>query len=213
MTPNSGGPAADVGFDAEALRSQVERVRGVGSVHVGTEPVQIRVTATGSRAPADIVQDVKSLAAAAFGLLLHDDRVTVSGAEQSHAGPPGAPTLAWLNIANESDNARIDVGVAWQGTETTGGAMTRSGAKKSRALAAAQAAAAALQPQLEERGARVVVGAVEVITVSGREWVVVAVEFDDGEQRRPLLGSAVLEADAVAAGAAALLDAMHRVFA
>ena len=206
------GDTTERRLDVGSFRAQLERIRGVRSARVLTDPaLAIRIVATGTRSAEEIAADVKSLAAAAFDLLVGAEDVSVSIEASPEGVDDDAPRLAWLNIANEGESARIDVGVAWQGTETAGGAVTRSGGKKSRALAAAQAVTTALDPQLARRGTKVTVSSAETLVVSGHEWVVIAVDIDDGQIRRPVLGSALLGSDAVAAGAQALLDAMNRV--
>lgn len=213
----AGGPAEtpETDLDIDSFRVQLQRVRGVRAAYVTTEPgLAITLVAAGDRPDDEIVKDVKSLAAAAFGLLVGDREIKVSSDDAlpvaSSAGPP---KLEWLNVAHDGQSARIDVGVSWQGIETTGGAIARSTSTESRALAAAQAVASALEPQLAEVRWKLTVGNVESVVVSNRDWIVVAVDFDDGETIRPLLGTAVLESDSVASGASALIDAVARIVA
>jgi len=210
--------APGVADDLDRFSDQVSRIRGVVSATVQKDPeVSVELIATRERGAKEIARDVQSLAAAGFGLSIDHRSITIEWEDGGNGEPPrnpvllGRPVIRWINVSSETGGGRVDVGLQWQGKETTGGAtFPLSPGRSQRGLAGAQALANALEPALKAQGRKLTIEVTQLITVAGRQWILVSGVFDDGKAVYPLLGTALVDDDSVTAAARALLDALNR---
>ncbi|HYI44227.1 MAG TPA: hypothetical protein VE174_02025 [Actinomycetota bacterium] len=204
--------------DISGFQEDLKRIPGIrGARVIGDDaPTEIHIIATGDKPAKQVVRDVQSLAAAAYDLTI-DHRI-VSIVETSDNGSNGHEVeprvvLNWLMMASQGDSSRIDVGLKWPTGETAGGAPAPSANRETRARAAAEAVAAALESTLKERNATVEVDSVVLPRIGSTDAVLVKALFREKGAVTVLLGSALIEDDVASAAARALLDACNRKLA
>jgi hypothetical protein len=168
----------------------------------------------GSRHPKQLGRDVQSLAAAGHGLTIDHRIVSVvelaPGAEPQQESPKLRPILDWFVTANNRSHGRVDVGLRWNGTQTTGGAQIAEDSILERARASAIAVLEALKPRADERHARLVLEGVFIQKIGTDDWVTVHVACREGATTTPLVGVAAVRGDITGAAARATLDATNR---
>jgi hypothetical protein len=191
---------------------------------VGPEaPVEIHVQTSTNKSAKQVVRDVQSLAAAAYGLSIDHRIVSVvqTGEEMpQEAAPaqiiepqPARVVLNWLMQASQGDSGRIDVGLRWAFGETAGGAQAASSQREARARAAAEACVQALDAALRPQQISVEVDSLVLTQIGSTEAVLVKVLFREKGTATPLLGAAQIEDDVASATARALLHALNRKLA
>jgi hypothetical protein len=174
----------------------------------------------GTRHPKQLGRDVQSLAAAGHGLTI-DHRIvsvvelapTADAAEPVSEPEPEVkprPILDWFVTANHRTEGRVDVGLRWNGTQTTGGALLAEDSIEERARASATAVLEALKSRADERQARFVLEGVFIQKIGADDWVTVHVSYKEGTTTTPLVGVAALRGDVTGAAARAALDATNR---
>jgi hypothetical protein len=197
------------------LEDDLSRVPGVKSARVvGDPPTEIHMISDGSRHPKQLGRDAQSLAAAGHGLTI-DHRIvsvvelapTAEGAEEPSRL---RPILDWFVTANNRSQGRVDVGLRWNGTQTTGGAPITEDSVLERARASANATLEALKPRADERHARLVLEGVFIQQIGTDDWVTVHVACREGSATTPLVGVAAVRGDITGAAARATLDATNR---
>ena len=212
------GPGSSQAEALARFQEDLKRIPGIkGARVVGSEaPQEIHILATGDKPAKQLVRDVQSLAAAAYDLSI-DHRIVSVVETHENGGPQQAEAprvvLNWLMMASQGESGRIDVGLRWPTGETAGGAQASSANRETRARAAAEAVAQALETTLLERKATVEIDSVGLPRVGSTDAVLVKALFREKGSVTVLLGSALIEDDVASAAARALLDAVNRKLA
>lgn len=199
-------------MNLSTLQAKLARLEGVEAVKVvGTETRldEIHVLARRGKPAKQIVRDVQSLAAAAFGIDI--DRRIVSVVQLSDGDMSTAERPVIVDIAETTDGSRSSVRVTldWHDNalvgETTGAAAT---ATRNRLVAEATLAALtqALQPD-----ASFGVASVDVPTLGARRVAVAQVVLVTNKSERLMVGSSLVDDDESRAVVRAVLDALNRV--
>jgi hypothetical protein len=201
--------------DLARFQEDLKRIPGIrGARVIGTDaPTEIHIIANGDKAPKQLVRDVQSLAAAAYDLSIDHRIVSIVETSENGVGNHEAEprvVLNWLMMASQGESSRIDVGLKWPSGETAGGAPAPSPNRETRARAAAEAVANALESALTERKATIEVDSVVLPHIGSSDAVLVKALFREQGAVTVLLGSALIEDDVASAAARALLDACNR---
>lgn len=204
--------------DLARFQEDLKRIPGItGARVIGTDaPTEIHIIATGDKPAKQLVRDVQSLAAAAYNLTIDHRIVSIvetheNGSAQQAVEP--RVILNWLMMASQGESGRIDVGLRWPSGETAGGAPAPSANRETRARAAAEAVAQALESTLSQRNATIEVDSVVLPRIGSSDAVLVKALFREKGNVTVLLGSALIEDDVASASARALLDACNRKLA
>jgi hypothetical protein len=213
-------------YDLVRFENDLRRVPGVKAARVvgADAPIEIHVQTSTDKSAKQVVRDVQSLAAAAYGLSIDHRIVSVvqTGEEMPAEAPPPAQRaepqparviLNWLMQASQGDSGRIDIGLRWAFGETAGGAQAASSQREARARAAAEACVQALDAALRPQRMSVEVDSLVLTQIGSTEAVLVKVLFREKGNATPLLGAAQIEDDVASATARALLHALNRKLA
>lgn len=199
-------------MDLTALQSKLSRLDGVEAVRVVGDEIkltEIHVLARKTKPAKQVVRDVQSLAAAAFGLDV--DRRIVSVVQLADGDLAGGNRPAIVDIAETTDGNRSSVRVTldWNDAqmigETTGAAATVT---RNRLVAEAvlKALGQALQPE-----ASFAVASVDVPTLGSRRVAIAQVVLVTNRSERLMVGSSLVDDDESRAVVRAVLDALNRV--
>jgi hypothetical protein len=209
----------------DRLEEEVSRIPGVRRASVSGEnaATEIHLLASSDRSPKQIVRDVQSLAAAAFGLRLDHrivsvvqlDEAKAPSADEEQAASPGEPVrrrpvLERVVLASTAGGAWVKVALKWSDGTTTEGSRMVTDTRESRARGASDAAAAAVCEALEDSGVRLEVEDVGIQRVGPEDSVVVRARHHKNGARTDLMGSAIVRDDVATAAARALLHAVNR---
>ena len=223
----------------DRLEAELKRIAGVKNARiVGTDgPEEIHVVATAARSPKQVVRDVQSLAAAAYGLPI-DHRI-VSVVQLEEAEPPSPPSTikldptpideaapATVGAPSRHDDRRpvlervvlgtrgsagwVEVGLKWPDGTETDGSGTAGPSRETRARGAAKALVKALEPMLAERGLELELDQVIIHRMDSADSVFVRATFFEGGSAIPVVGSAIVHDDVASASVRALLHAVNR---
>lgn len=209
-------------YDLAGFENDLRRIPGVKAARVvgADAPIEIHVQTSTDKSAKQVVRDVQSLAAAAYGISIDHRIVSVvqtgeelpeeAAAPQQVQAPPARVILNWLMQASQGDSGRIDVGLRWAFGETAGGAQAASSQREARARAAAEACVQALDAALRPQRINVEVDTLVLTQIGSTEAVLVKVLFREKANATPLLGVAQIEDDVASATARALLHALNR---
>ena len=222
----------------DQLEAEVRKIAGVKNARiVGTEgPEEIHIVATASRSPKQVVRDVQSLAAAAYGLPIDHRIVSVVQLEDSDPPPPpttikldspvpepepvtvGAPShhddrrpvLDRVVLGSRGNTGWVEVSLKWPDGTETDGSGSAGASRETRARGAAKAVVKALEPVLHERGLEVELDQVLIHRMDSADSVFVRATVLDGSTAIPVVGSAIVHDDVASASVRALLHAVNR---
>lgn len=199
-------------MDLTALQSKLSRLDGVEAVRVvgnDTKLAEIHVLARKTKPAKQVVRDVQSLAAAAFGLDV--DRRIVSVVQLADGDLAGGDRPAIVDIAETTDGSRSSVRVTldWHDGQMVGetkGAAAVATRNRLVAEAVLQALGQALQPE-----ASFAVASVDVPTLGSRRVAIAQVVLVTNQAERLMVGSSLVDDDESRAVVRAVLDALNRV--
>ncbi len=101
----------------DQLEAEVRKIAGVKNARiVGTDgPEEIHIVASASRSPKQVVRDVQSLAAAAYGLPIDHRIVSVVQLDQEPPSPAarGRAVLDRVVLASKGDGGWVKVALQW----------------------------------------------------------------------------------------------------
>ena len=220
MSPVGDRSGGTTGLDTARQRAFQEallKIPQVLSVQVrGSEtgaPREIHVVTNSSRTPKQIVRDVQSLAAAAFGVKIDHRIVSVVQIEESHPDVQAGgrrPFIERVGLGSKGDSEWVEVALRWpDGIQTSGsGAAGRS--RSARARGAAAATLECLDHRLSAKKVNVEIENIVLHRMGAEEWVLVHCAYYETEGSTALLGSALIHDDMATAAARALLNAVNR---
>lgn len=209
---NDGVLYPPLGMDLTELQTKLARLDGVEAVRVvGTDarPEEIHVLARMAKPPKQVVRDVQSLAAAAFGIDI--DRRIVSVVQLADGDLSGGNRPAIVDIFETTDGSRstVRVNLEWNDEllvgETSGAAATAT-----RHRLVAEAVLAALGQALHA-DASFAVASVDIATLGSRKVAVAQVVLVTQQTERLMVGSSLVDVDESRAVVRAVLDALNRV--
>ena len=196
------------------LEDEILKIPGVISAFIEGKdaPSEVHIVAESARPPKQIVRDVQSLAAAAFGVRIDHRKVSIVRLEEkaSEVADTHRPLLDRVVLVNRSDGVSVQVGLMWPDGMKTEGAAVAGTDRPSRAKAAAHALAQALQPVLTTLNLGLVVEDVVLQEIKGKDAVLTHGTLHDEKGPIPLLGSALVHDDVATAAAKALLHSINR---
>ena len=223
----------------DRLESELRKIAGVKNARImGTEaPEEIHIVASATRSPKQLVRDVQSLAAAAYGLPI-DHRI-VSVVQLEDTEPPAPPTTIKLDppvaeqpepvaaavsahhqerrpvldrvvLGTRGTSGWVEVGLRWPDGTETDGSGTAGASRETRARGAAKALVKALEPVLRERGVELELDQVLIHRMESADSVFVRATFFEGSNVIPVVGSAIVHDDVASAAVRALLHAVNR---
>ena len=200
-----------------SFEERLTQIPGVLSARVtgGDSPTEVHIVATPQRSPKQIMRDVRSLAAAGYGIEIDHRIVSVAQVEAAatDSGTEPRAVISWLYTASKGDSGRVDIGLSWPWGERAGGATHTSLHRNARARAGADAVLKALEADLVDRGATVDLEGIFIERFGSTDSVLVKARFRDRDGSTPLIGTAAVEGGIVAASARALLNALNRKLA
>jgi hypothetical protein len=199
-------------MDLTALQAKLARLDGVEAVRVvGNESKleEIHVLARRAKPPKQVVRDVQSLAAAAFGLDI--DRRIVSVVQLADGDLAGGDRPAIVDIFETTDGSRstVRVSLEWH-DEVLVGETGGAAASATRNRLVAEAALAALGQALHS-DASFAVASVDIATLGSRKVAVAQVVVVTQQAERLMVGSSLVDEDESRAVVRAVLDALNRV--
>ncbi|HEX2153067.1 MAG TPA: hypothetical protein VHL52_03715 [Acidimicrobiia bacterium] len=199
-------------MDLTALQAKLARLDGVEAVRVvGTDSKldEIHVLARMAKPAKQVVRDVQSLAAAAFGIDV--DRRIVSVVQLADGDLAGGDRPAIVDIFETTDGSRsaVRVTLEWN-DEMLVGETTGAAASATRHRMVAEAALEALGQALHAE-ASFAVASVDIPTLGSRRVAVAQVVLVTQQAERLMIGSAVVDEDESRAVVRAVLDALNRV--
>lgn len=200
------------------FESDLKRVPGVKGARVvgdGT-PTEIHIVAGPDRSPKQVVRDVQSLAAAGFGFPIDHRIVSIVQLEENQPaasnGDKGRrPVLDRVVLASKGEDGWVKVGLRWPDGEVTEGVGTAGSSRETRARAASDAVARALEPVLGPLRKRVEIDQVAVQKIGNNDSVLVSVIHSDAGRTSTLVGSAIIYDDVASAAVRATLQAVNRL--
>ncbi|MDQ3941296.1 MAG: hypothetical protein M3238_08100 [Actinomycetota bacterium] len=196
------------------FQSDLTKIPGVTSARVVGESQldEIHIVATRDRSPKQIMRDVRSLAAAGYGLDIDHRIVSVAQVDGDRSTPesPARPVISWVYTARKGDSGRVDIGLTWPWGERAGGAINSSQKRDARARAGAEAVVEALGPELAEREAAVDIETVLIERFGATDWILVKARFKEKASATPVVGTAAIEDDIITSAARAMLHALNR---
>ena len=199
-------------MDLEALESKLARLDGVEAVRVvGTDSrlEEIHVLARTNKPAKQVVRDVQSLAAAAFGIDV--DRRIVSVVQLADNDLSGGDRPVIVDVVETTDGSRSSVRVTLQWhDEMLTGETTGAASRVTRNRLVAEAVLAALGQALHA-DASFAVASVDVPTLGSRRGAVAQIVLVTNQQERLMVGSALVDDDESRAVVRAVLDALNRV--
>ncbi|MDQ4025924.1 MAG: hypothetical protein M3217_10635 [Actinomycetota bacterium] len=220
----------------DQLEAEVRKIAGVKNARiVGTDgPEEIHIVASASRSPKQVVRDVQSLAAAAYGLPIDHRIVSVVQLEDSEPPPPPStikldpepqpepamapaaphadrrPVLDRVVLGSRGNTGWVEVSLRWPDGTETDGSGTAGASRETRARGAAKALVKALEPVLRERGVELELDQVLIHRMDSSDSVFVRATFFEGGNVIPVVGSALVHDDVASAAVRALLHAVNR---
>lgn len=199
-------------MDLTELQTKLGRLDGVEAVRVvGTDSrlEEIHVLARMAKPPKQVVRDVQSLAAAAFGLDI--DRRIVSVVQLADGDLSGGDRPAIVDIFETTDGSRstVRVSLEWN-DEVLVGETVGAAASATRYRLVAEAVLEALGQALHA-GASFAVSSVDIPTLGSRKVAVAQVVLVTQEAERLMVGSSLVDDDESRAVVRAVLDALNRV--
>lgn len=225
----------------DRLEAELKKIAGVKNARIiGTEgPEEIHVVATATRSPKQVVRDVQSLAAAAYGLPIDHRIVSVVQLEEADPPPPpstikldapveepaavtaGAPArhedrrpvLERVVLGTRGSAGWVEVGLKWPDGTETDGSGNAGASRETRARGAAKAVLKALEPMLAEKGVELELDQVLIHRMDSADSVFVRATFFEGGNAVPVVGSAIVHDDVASAAVRALLHAVNRKLA
>jgi hypothetical protein len=226
----------------DRLESELRKIAGVKNARImGTEaPEEIHIVASATRSPKQVVRDVQSLAAAAYGLPIDHRIVSVVQLEDTEPPPPPTtikldppvaeeprppaavasahheerrPVLDRVVLGTRGSTGWVEVGLRWPDGTETDGSGTAGASRETRARGAAKALVNALEPVLRERGVELELDQVLIHRMDSADSVFVRATFFDASNAIPVVGSAIVHDDVASAAVRALLHAVNRKLA
>lgn len=209
-------PEAGMTGDVATLEAAIEGLVGVLAARIRMGPGdaidEIEILAEGSKAPIQVVGDVKSLLFARFGINVDPDRITVAKIE---AGDEmGLRTvrlrISRIDVRHAEGEMQVEVVLSEGGRQHVG----RAAAARLRATSYWLGAAAALnavEAALGRRGGLRLQDATQV-ELAGERAVVVAIRQVRDDAEVTLLGVSLVLHSELEAGVRAALDAVNRRF-
>lgn len=199
-------------MDPTALQTKLARLEGVEAVRVvGTDSrlEEIHVLARMAKPAKQVVRDVQSLAAAAFGLDI--DRRIVSVVQLTDGDLAGGERPAIVDIFETTDGSRstVRVSLEWN-DEMLVGETDGAAASATRNRLVAEAALAALGQALHA-AASFAVASVDIAVLGSRKIAVAQVVLVTQQSERLMVGSSLVDEDESRAVVRAVLDALNRV--
>lgn len=205
-------PLPSTRMDLTALQAKLARLDGVEAVRVvGTDSKldEIHVLARMAKPAKQVVRDVQSLAAAAFGIDV--DRRIVSVVQLADGDLAAGDRPAIVDIFETTDGSRSTVRVTLEwNDEMLVGETTGAAASATRNRLVAEAALEALGQALHAE-ASFAVASVDIPTLGSRRVAVAQVVLVTQQAERLMIGSAVVDEDESRAVVRAVLDALNRV--
>lgn len=199
-------------MDLTELQSKLSRLEGVEAVRVvgrDSRPEEIHVLARTTKPPKQVVRDIQSLAAAAFGLDL--DRRIVSVVQLTDGDLSGGDRPAIVDIVETTNGSRSTVRVSLQWhDEILVGETDGAAASATRNRLVAEAVLQALGQALHA-DASFAVASVDVPMLGSRRIAVAQVVLVTHHAERLMVGSSVVGDDESRAVVRAVLDALNRV--
>lgn len=222
----------------DRLESELRKIAGVKNARImGTEaPEEIHIVASSTRSPKQVVRDVQSLAAAAYGLPIDHRIVSVVQLEEAEPPPPPStikldppvaeepepvaaalstheerrPVLDRVVLGTRGSTGWVEVGLRWPDGTETDGSGTAGASRETRARGAAKALVKALEPVLRERGVELELDQVLIHRMDSADSVFVRATFFEASNVIPVVGSAIVHDDVASAAVRALLHAVNR---
>lgn len=220
----------------DQLEAEVRKIAGVKNARiVGAEaPEEIHIVATATRSPKQVVRDVQSLAAAAYGLPIDHRIVSIVQLEEAEPPPPPStikldpepqpepvmaetaahhdrrPVLDRVVLGSRGHTGWVEVSLKWPDGTETDGSGTAGSSRETRARGAARALIKALEPVLRERGAELELDQVLIHRMDSADSVFARATFFEGGNVTPVVGSALVHDDVASAAVRALLHAVNR---
>lgn len=199
-------------MDLTELQTKLSRLEGVEAVRVvGTDsrPKEIHVLARTNKPPKQVVRDIQSLAAAAYGLDV--DRRIVSVVQLADGDLTGGDRPAIVDILETANGSRSTVRVSLQWhDEVLVGETEGAAASATRNRLVAEAVLRALGQALHADPS-FAVASVDVPTLGSRKIAVAQVVLVTQHSERLMVGSSVVDDDESRAVVRAVLDALNRV--
>lgn len=201
-----------LGMDLTELQTKLARLDGVEAVRVvGTDakPEEIHVLARMAKPAKQVVRDVQSLAAAAFGIDI--DRRIVSVVQLADGDLSAGNRPAIVDIFETTDGSRstVRVNLEWN-EERLMGETNGAAASATRHRLVAEATLAALGQALHAE-ASFAVAAVDIATLGSRKVAVAQIVLVTHQSERLMVGSSLVDEDESRAVVRAVLDALNRV--
>ncbi|HLT97464.1 MAG TPA: hypothetical protein VK070_11815 [Acidimicrobiia bacterium] len=199
-------------MDLSSLQSKLARLDGVEAVRVvgsDSKLEEIHVLARRTKPAKQVVRDVQSLAAAAFGIDI--DRRIVSVVQLADGDLAGGDRPAIVDIYETTDGSRstVKVTLEWN-DESLVGEMAGAAATATRNRLVAEAALAALSQALHAE-ASFAVASVDVPNLGSRKVAVAQIVLVTNQTERLMVGSSLVDEDESRAVVRAVLDALNRV--
>jgi len=199
-------------MDLATLQAKLARLDGVEAVRVvGTDSrlEEIHVLARVAKPPKQVVRDVQSLAAAAFGIDV--DRRIVSVVQLADGDMSGGDRPAIVDVFEATNGSRASVRVTLEwNDEMLTGETTGAAATATRNRLVAEAVLEALGQALHAE-ASFAVASVDVPTLGSRRIAVAQIVLVTNQTERLMIGSAAVDDDESRAVVRAVLDALNRV--
>lgn len=199
-------------MDLSALQTKLARLDGVEAVRVvgsDTKLDEIHVLARRAKPAKQVVRDVQSLAAAAFGIDI--DRRIVSVVQLADGDLATGDRPAIVDIYETTDGSRSSVRVTLEwNDESLVGQTSGAAASATRNRLVAEAALGALSQALHA-DASFAVASVDVPVLGSRRVAIAQIVLVTSKTERLMVGSSLVDEDESRAVVRAVLDALNRV--
>lgn len=178
---------------------------------VGTDSKleEVHVLARMAKPPKQVVRDVQSLAAAAFGIDLDRRIVSVVQLADGDMTPGDRPAIVDIVETTDGSRTSVRVNLEWN-DEMLVGETGGAAASAIRNRLVAEAALEALRQALHAN-ASFAVASVDVPSLGSRRIAVAQVVLVTNQAERLMIGSAIVEEDESRAVVRAVLDALNRI--
>ncbi|HLU52649.1 MAG TPA: hypothetical protein VK011_03545 [Acidimicrobiia bacterium] len=199
-------------MDLAALQGKLARLDGVEAVRVvGTDSrlEEIHVLARTNKPAKQVVRDVQSLAAAAFGIDVDRRIVSVVQLADSDLAGGDRPVIVDIFESTNGSKSSVRVTLEWHDEMLTG-ETTGAAARATRNRLVAEAVLEALGQAIHS-DASFAVASVDVPTLGSRPVAVAQIVLVTNQKERLLVGSALVDDDESRSVVRAVLDALNRV--
>lgn len=199
-------------MDLTELQTKLSRLDGVEAVRVvgtDTKPEEIHVLARMAKPPKQVVRDIQSLAAAAFGIDIDRRIVSVVQLSDGDLGAGDRPVIVDILETTNGSRSTVRVSLNWH-DEMLVGETDGAAAAVTRNRLVAEAVLQALGQALHAN-ASFAVASVDVPMLGSRKVAVAQVVLVTNQTERLMVGSSFVDDDESRAVVRAVLDALNRV--